>query len=65
MWLLMQRILKFIRFGGRRALARTGLRPIFKVEGVKQGKLDNGDSSAAAGISASVRGSGSKVAPAS
>lgn len=33
-------ILRFIRFGGRRAMIKAGLKPIFKVEGAQQGKLD-------------------------
>jgi hypothetical protein len=33
-------ILCFIRFGGRRAMIKAGLKPIFKVEGAQQGKLD-------------------------
>lgn len=37
-------ILQFIRFGGRRAMPKAGLKPIFSVEEAARGKLDTAKS---------------------
>lgn len=38
-------VIRFIRFGGRRAMAKAGLKPVFACEAAKVGKLDSGSSS--------------------
>jgi len=40
MFILTVLVIRFIRFGGRRGMAKEGLTPIFRCEAAKQGKLD-------------------------
>jgi hypothetical protein len=67
-WLSCMYVLRFIRFGGRRAMIKAGLKPIFACEMVKAGKLDvKSESSAGSTVEAdetTTQGSGNKVAPA-
>ena len=67
-WYMMNSVLKFIRFGGRRAMIKAGLKPIYGVEQAKTGKLDVNKGPGSTTVESSVeeedKGSGNKVAPA-
>ena len=43
-------VVRFIRFGGRRAMNKEGLTPVFACEKAKQGKLDERRSSASSTV---------------
>ena len=68
-WYMCVKVLQFVRFGGRRAMLKAGLKPIFSVEAAKTGKLDINKAPGSTVVESSVEeepaaGSGNKVAPA-